>query len=274
MKHLLRVAAVQMNSTPDKARNLAQARRFLLDAVKDKAMFIAFPENFTLFARTTAEFLDGAETLHDITVGTLQEWAAEYGVWILAGSLPLKINREKKRVTNTSLLLAPNGDIAARYDKIHLFDACLPGEKAYRESDYVRPGRRPVVARTPFGGVGLSICYDVRFPELYRQMTRKGANDVHLITVPAAFTAQTGKAHWDVLTRARAIENQAFLIAPAQVGSPFPGRETYGHTRIVDPWGQVLAEKKTGTGVILAELDPATLCQARQKVPALANRRL
>jgi nitrilase len=263
---MIRVAAIQMNSTPDKAQNLATARRLFKEATEKCPYIIAFPETFNMLSGKSADIREEAETIRGLTVETLREWAAEYNVWILGGSIFLKSSK-KDLVTNTSLLINPDGDIAARYDKIHLFDAEISGDKtAYRESNIVKAGKKPVMAQTPWGTVGLSICFDLRFPELYRAYAAKAAR---IIFVPAAFTETTGKAHWDILTRARAIENQAFVIAPAQTGSPYPGRNTYGHTRIVDPWGEVLAEHKTGSGVIVTELDFKRQDEIRRSLPVL-----
>jgi nitrilase len=276
-----------MRSTPDKSANLAEAHRLFLEAIERDPNCTAFPENFSLFTDDTREFIEGAETLKGSTVETLQEWAAEHDVWIVGGSIPIlnptaksasKKTRGSKKgkaslpsITNTCLLINPEGEIHARYDKIHLFDVDLSGDRSYRESEYVRPGKKVVVAETAWGNLGLSICYDIRFPELYRQMADQ---DAHVIFVPAAFTAFTGKAHWDILTRCRAIENQAFVVAPGQFGSPFEGRETHGHTRIVDPWGRVLAERPSGPGVVWADLTQEALEKPRRELPALKNRRL
>lgn len=276
----MRVAAIQMRSTPDKAANMAEAHSLLLDALRHDPNCVAFPENFSIFTDDAQEFIDGAENLNGPTVETLREWAAENDIWLVGGSIPIKKTAPKPKskksrarpagITNTCLLFSPEGEIHARYDKIHLFDVDLPDRK-YRESDHVEAGKKVVVAETAWGNLGLSICYDIRFPELYRKMADQ---DVHVIFVPAAFTAMTGKAHWDILTRARAVENQAFLVAPGQFGRPFDGRETHGHTRIVDPWGRILAERADGPGVVWADLTQEALEKPRRELPALKNRRL
>jgi predicted amidohydrolase len=267
----MRVAAIQMTSTSDKHQNLSEAHRLLLEARDRGAEVIAFPENFSILTDDPKEFLDAAETLKGLTVETLQEWAAEYDLWILGGSIPLKTKTPGK-LTNTSLLISADGEITARYDKIHLFDVNLSGDRAYQESDMIRPGSKCVVAKkTPWCQMGLSICYDLRFPELYRKLSKLGAE---VIFAPSAFTAFTGKAHWDVLTRARAIENQAFIVAPAQTGQPTASRKTHGHTRIVDPWGRTLAERPAGPGVVIADLSFAELERIRKELPALEHRRL
>ena len=266
----MRVAAIQMTSTPDKAHNLGEAHRLLREACDRGAELVAFPEYFSLLTDDKKAYLAEAETLRGMTVETLQEWAAEYDVWILGGSIPLKAPGSKK-LTNTSLLITSEGQIQARYDKIHLFDVDLSGDRKYHESDTIQAGSKVVCAKVPYGKAGLSICYDLRFPELYRNMARQG---VHFIFAPSAFTAFTGKAHWDLLTRARAVENQAFLIAPAQTGKPYAGRETHGHTRIVDPWGRIIAERPAGPGVVMAELDLKELERVRKEMPVLTRRKL
>lgn len=269
---MLRVAAAQMNSTPDKDANLAQARGLLDDAVAKGADLLAFPETFNALAERKEDILAAAETLRGPTVDTLREWAIENGIWILGGSLFLKVAGDPDHVTNTSLLIDPAGEIVARYDKIHLFDVDLKGDRSYHESAVIRPGKSVKTVESPWGSIGLSVCYDLRFPELYRKMTAK--DDLLALFIPSAFTAFTGKAHWDVLTRARAIENQCYVVAPAQTGSPYPGRETYGHTRIIDPWGRVLAERTGGVGIVWADLDPAQVDRVRAEIPAVKNRRL
>lgn len=266
-----------MNSTPDRLANLAQAQGFLREAVERGAEMVVFPENFTLMADSRETLLRHAETLRGPTVQALQSWAKEHGTWIVAGSVPIihgplpaKGPSKNQKFTNTCLVIAPNGKVVARYDKIHLFDADLP-DRVYRESDNFRAGSKIVSTEALGRKLGLSVCYDLRFPELYRQLSRRGAS---IIMIPAAFTVPTGKAHWDILTRARAVENQAFVLAPGQWGFPFPGRETYGNTRIIDPWGRVIAEKISGTGIVLADLDFRELDQVRTKLPALRHRRL
>ncbi|MBC7386320.1 MAG: carbon-nitrogen hydrolase family protein [Cryobacterium sp.] len=268
-----RVAAIQMNSTPDVDRNLSQARVLLDEALAHDPNIVAFPENMLLFSERSSDYLENAQTTRGGASGrmieTLQEWAAEADVWLLAGSLPMKGKDEK--IFNSSILFSPEGDLFARYDKIHLFDVEIPGDRKYLESADVSPGKKVVTAETPWGNLGLSICYDIRFPELYRKHADAGA---HSIFIPAAFTAVTGKAHWDILTRARAVENQCYVIAPAQTGGPFEGRECHGHTRIVDPWGRVIAERPAGTGVVMADLDYGELFNIRSRLPSLAHRRL
>lgn len=264
-----RVAAIQMSSGPDVDRNLAQARELLDEALRSDPNIVAFPENMLLFSDHAGDYRKNAQGPRGSMLEILREWSAEADIWLLAGSLPLRAPGGK--VFNASVFFSPEGEIHARYDKIHLFDVDVPGDRSYRESDDVVPGKKAVVTNTPWGTLGLSICYDIRFPELYRKLSSAGA---HTLFVPAAFTAVTGKAHWDVLTRARAIENQCFLVAPGQTGTPFPGRECHGHTRIIDPWGRIIAERSAGVGVVMADLDYGTLFDVRTKLPALSHRRL
>jgi len=273
-KHVLppanpRVAAIQMSSGPDVDRNLAQARELLDEALRSDPNIVAFPENMLLFSDRAGDYARHAQTTRGNLITILQEWSAEADIWLLAGSLPMKAPGRK--IYNTSILFSPEGDLHARYDKIHLFDVDVPGDRAYRESDDVAPGKKSVTADTPWGKLGLSICYDIRFPELFRKHADAGA---HTIFIPAAFTAVTGRAHWDVLTRARAVENQCYVVAPGQTGKPFEGRECHGHSRIVDPWGRTLAERPAGIGVVMADLDYGALFDIRAKLPALTHRRL
>ncbi len=265
-----RVAAIQMNSGPDVERNLAQARGLLDEALRDDPNIVVFPENMLLFSNRSEDYHEHAQNSRSgRLIEILQEWSAEADIWLLAGSLPIK--GPKGKVFNASLFFSPEGEIHARYDKIHLFDVDVPGDQHYMESDDFAPGKKVVSSHTPWGTLGLSICYDIRFPELYRKLSRAGA---HTLMIPSAFTATTGKAHWDILTRTRAVENQCFVVAPGQCGSPYPGRECHGHTRIVDPWGRVIAERPAGTGVVMADLDYGALFEIREKLPALKNRKI
>lgn len=264
-----RVAAIQMNSTPNQRDNMAQARHLLDEALQNDPNIVAFPENMSLLTADSDLIRKSAETVNGPTVSILREWAAEHDIWILAGSLPLKAPGGK--IYNSSVFFSPEGEIHARYDKIHLFDVEVKGDQKYLESNNVQAGSKVVAADTPWGTLGLSICYDIRFPELYRQLANKGS---HCMFIPAAFTAITGAAHWDVLTRARAIENQCFVIAPGQTGSPYPGRECYGHTRIVDPWGKIIAERPAGIGVVWADLNYLDMEEIRARLPALLHRKL
>jgi predicted amidohydrolase len=265
------VAAIQMTSTADRARNLATALRLVNEAAELGARLIALPENFA-FMGPDPDRCAGAEPVEGPTIAALQQVARRREVHILAGSIAEQV-AEPGKTSNTSVLIGRDGAVAAIYRKIHLFDATLPDGERYAESATVLAGDRTTVALadTPVGRVGLSICYDLRFPELYRGLSILGAE---ILCVPSAFTVFTGRDHWEVLLRARAIENQCWVLAPAQVGQHGPGRETYGNAMLVDPWGQVLARCSGGEGVCVARFDRARLEQVRRTLPALRHRRI
>ncbi len=261
-------AAVQLCAGTDRAKNLAQSEALVRNAAERGAELIVLPEVFAWRGPREEERLQ-AETLSGATVTWLRGLARELRVHLVAGSI-LERAARGGRAFNTSLLVGPNGRILASYRKIHLFDVDLPGAVTVRESDTRRPGRTPVLARTPLATLGLSVCYDLRFPELYRQLTFRGAT---VLLVPAAFTAFTGRAHWETLLRARAIENQCFVVAPNQTGVG-PTGACWGHSAIIDPWGTVLAALGDEPGVAVAALDPAELRRVRRSLPALAHVRL
>jgi deaminated glutathione amidase len=264
-----KAACVQLRSSDDIAANISETVRLVREAAARGARFIATPENTTLMAPDGgAKLAHSFDEAHDPALPVFAALAKELNVWLLIGSLAIKVSDTK--TANRSFLFAPDGTITARYSKIHLFDVALASGEAYRESNTVEGGNEAVVADTDFGSVGLSICYDLRFPQLYRRLAQKGA---FLFTVPSAFTVPTGEAHWHVLLRARAIENSAFVIAPAQGGTHANGRKTYGHSLIVAPWGEVLAEAGTEPGIIVADIDPALSAQARARVPNLQHDR-
>jgi predicted amidohydrolase len=263
------LAAVQMTSGADKAANVAQAVSLIQKAASRGAAFVALPETFSWMG-PEAERLDNAEALEGPTLSLMGTLARELRITLLAGSL-LERGGPDGRVFNTSVLFGPAGERLAVYRKMHLFDVDVDDGQTYRESAAVAPGTQVVVCQTTFATVGLSVCYDVRFPELYRKLSEQGAT---LLTVPAAFTLATGKDHWEVLLRARAIENQAFVIAPAQQGRHPKERLTWGHAMIVDPWGLVTARASEGEGLAIAEYDEALLRRVRRMLPALAHRRL
>lgn len=267
----VRVAAIQMNTTADFSKNWGQAKTFFDQAVAQEARWVAFPENFLMMSDDRAKTLEHALTLSHPKIAELRSWASQARVWLLAGTVNLRIPSKRGKITNTSLLIGPDGKIKARYDKIHLFDARLSTDRIYAESRLIHAGKKITACKTPVGTIGLSICYDLRFPELYRALMAKGAQ---VLMIPSAFTAVTGRAHWDALTRARAIENQCFVVAPAQTGSPYSGRETHGHTRIIDPWGRILAENIGQPGPVLANLDFNELRRVRHELPALHHRKL
>jgi len=264
-----RAACVQLRSSEDVAVNIQEASRLIRDAAKTGAQFVATPENTTLMAADGgAKLAKSFDEAHDPALPVFTALAKELGIWLLIGSLAIKVSESK--TANCSFLVGPDGAVRTRYSKIHLFDVDLDGGESYRESASVAGGGDAVVADTPWGGIGLSICYDLRFPALYRTLAKKGA---FAFTVPSAFTVPTGQAHWHVLLRARAIENGAFVIAPAQGGTHINGRKTYGHSLIVDPWGTVLAEAGTDPGVIFADIDPALSEAVRAKLPSLKHDR-
>jgi predicted amidohydrolase len=262
-------AVVQMTSNADVDRNLATAEELVERAASRGAIFVALPENFA-FLRSEGEPVPQAQSLEGPWVQRMADLARRLGLTLLLGSIPERVEGEK-RIQNTSVLLGPDGATLAVYRKIHLFDIDLPGMEHLKESKAVRPGTQIVVAETALGRVGLSICYDLRFPELYRELGRQGART---LCIPSAFTERTGKAHWEVLVRTRAIENLAWVLAPAQVGHHGKGRASHGHAMIVDPWGVVVAQVPDGEGIAIAELDFERQDRLRQELPALAHARL
>ena len=266
-------ACVQMRSGLDIPANIAAARDLVRQAVESGARYVLTPENTTIMDEDKARVRALVGSMEeDAAVRAFSALAAELDTWLHIGSMPLRPpDADDERLANRSILFAPDGRIAAWYDKIHLFDVTLgDGEKAYRESAYVRPGTRAVVADAANVRVGFSICYDLRFPALYQALARAGAQ---LLTVPAAFTVPTGKAHWHVLLRARAVETESFVLAAGQGGQHENGRATYGHSLIVSPWGGILAEAGEEPGVILAQLDMNEASDMRARIPVLRNAR-
>lgn len=264
-----RVAAIQMVSAAEVAANLAAAERLIAEAAAQGARLAALPENFYLIGRHEGDKVklrerDGEGPIQDFLAGA----ARRHGLWLLGGTVPLEC-ADAGRIRSASLLYDDAGRRVARYDKMHLFRFDGSGEERYDEARTLEPGAAPVAVQSPFGRLALSVCYDVRFPELYRSL-----GEFDLMFVPSAFTVPTGQAHWEILLRARAVENQAYVIAPAQGGLHEGGRRTYGHTMIVDPWGEVLAARPSGEGVVLADIDGARLREVRGALPALVNRRL
>jgi predicted amidohydrolase len=269
---LSKVAAIQMTSCADVGRNLEAAGLMLRGARAQGAVLAALPENFAFMGLTEADKLAIAE---EPGSGPIQSFlstsATQHGLWIVGGTVPLRVSGEQ-RVAAACLVYDARGRLAARYDKIHLFDVDIPGKaERYRESASVRPGSEPVCVDTPAGRLGLAVCYDLRFPELFRRLLAMGAE---WFVLPSAFTAPTGRAHWEVLLRARAIENLCPIVAPAQSGFHENGRETYGDSLIADCWGKVVARLPRGTGVITAEIDLVRSRDVRHNFPAIAHRRL
>ena len=264
----MKIAAVQMVSGPDVAVNLATARRLLENAARRGARLAALPEYFCLMGMQDSDKLALAEADGSGPIQAMLATAArELGLWLIGGTLPIR-SATGERVRNTTLVFSPAGERVARYDKIHLF-AFDNGREAYDEARVLEPGSQPTAFDAESLRVGLSVCYDLRFPELYRAY-----NPCDLLAVPAAFTYTTGQAHWELLLRARAVENQCYVVAPAQGGKHENGRRTWGHSMVVDPWGEVLAVLPEGEGVVVADADPARLAQVRQQLPALAHRKL
>jgi predicted amidohydrolase len=262
----VRAAAIQLNSNPEKDRNLSVAGLLVRDAAGDGAGLIVLPEKFNVLG-SPEDLHAGAEPVP----GPTTEWAGalcrELGVWLVAGSIVERVEGEDK-LRNTSVLVGPDGSVHAVYRKIHLFDVEVGG-MVYRESDAEAPGDEVVVADAGGVELGMAVCYDLRFPELFRIMAVRGAR---IVSLPAAFTVPTGRAHWEILVRARAIENQAFVIAAGQIGSHPPDHESYGHSMIVDPWGVVLAQAPDEVGFVAADLDLDAQREVREKLPSLANR--
>ena len=261
-----KIAAVQMVSEPEVQPNLAAAGELIARAAGEGARLVALPEYFCILGRRDRDKVevreqDGHGPIQDFLAAT----AAKNKVWLVGGSAPLAC-ADPDKVRNTCLVFDDTGQRVARYDKIHLFGFDL-GKERFQESRSIEPGSEVVTLDTPFAKLGLSICYDLRFPEMYRKM-----GTVDLILVPSSFTATTGKDHWEMLLRARAVENQAYVLAPAQGGHHPNGRDTWGHSMIVDPWGKVLAELASGPGVVTAEIDHAELERVRRILPALTHR--
>ena len=265
---MTRIAAIQMVSEPEVAPNLAAAGRLVAQAAGEGARIAALPEFFCILGRHETDKVkvrerDGAGPIQDF----LAETARRNHVWIVGGTVPLECG-DPGRVRNATLVYDADGKRVARYDKMHLF-AFRGASESYDETRTIEPGEAPLAIDSPFGRLGLSVCYDLRFPELYRRFT-----DIDCWFVPSAFTATTGAAHWEALLRARAIENLCYVVAPAQGGLHANGRRTHGHSMIVDPWGAVLAQRDQDEAVLLADMDAGRLAEVRQSLPALHNRRL
>jgi predicted amidohydrolase len=264
-----KAAMIQMRSGIAPAANLDAAVRMIGEAKAAGADYVLTPEMTNIMeVKRERLFAAIAEEEADTTLATLRELARKLGLYIHIGSLAIKVSPDK--AANRSFLITPKGDIAARYDKIHMFDVDLANGESYRESRSYRPGEQAVLAGLPWGLLGLTVCYDLRFPALYRALAEAGAT---MLAIPSAFTQQTGEAHWHLLVRARAVENGCFVFAAAQGGKHENGRETYGHSLIVDPWGRVLAEGGTEPGIVMAEIDPGEVAKARARIPSLQHGR-
>lgn len=264
-------AAIQMASSPSISANLLEAEKLIAEAVRAGAKLVALPENFPLMGENASDKIKQRE---QDGVGPIQNFLAEvakkYHVWVVGGTIPLAANDDNK-IRAACVVYNDQGQRVARYDKVHLFDVNVPEtNEVYRESDTIEAGEEPLLVETPFGKLGIAICYDLRFPEIIRKMQAQG---LQILVVPSAFTAQTGAAHWEVLLRARAIENLCYVIAPNQGGFHKNGRQTFGHSMIIDPWGVVLACQKSGAGFVSADIDLEKLDKIRASFPALQHRR-
>ncbi|MBU0654846.1 MAG: carbon-nitrogen hydrolase family protein [Gammaproteobacteria bacterium] len=264
------MAAIQMASGPQVQANLMEAGRLIKEAAGRGAKLVVLPETFAIMGVHETDRVKAAEEYGNGPIQTfISQQAKKYGVWIVAGTIPVR-SEDPERVYAASILYNEKGEIVARYDKIHLFDVMLgENQEVYTESDTTFPGQSPVVVDSPFGKLGMSVCYDLRFPELYRRLSAQGAQ---VLLVPSAFTELTGKAHWETLLRARAIENLCYVIAPGQGGYHVNGRTTYGHSMIVDYWGRVRGVQERGTGIVVAEIDLASLEKTRKTFPVLSHR--
>jgi predicted amidohydrolase len=265
----VKFACVQLTAGPDVGPNLDAAAALIREAAAAGAKFIFTPENTSIIEPDRALALAKSFTQDEHPgLPLFSALAKDLGVWLLIGSMPIRV--EPERLANRSFLIDDQGRVITHYDKIHLFDVDLPNGEVYRESERIRPGAQAVLAPTPWGGLGMTVCYDLRFPYLYRDLAHAGAS---IISIPAAFTVPTGEAHWHVLLRARAIETGCFVLAPAQCGTHAGNRRTYGHSLIVAPWGEILAEAGDRPGTISAEIDFAKVAAARNMIPSLRHDR-
>ena len=269
----MHIAALQMTSVANVEANLDAARQLLERARARGAVLAALPENFAIMGRKESEKVAVAEPMGEGPIQSfLGHCARELGLWIIGGTIPLRAEGDPERVAAACLVFDDRGRCVARYDKIHLFDVDLPDrDERYRESATIAAGSKPVVVATPVGRVGLAVCYDVRFPELFRILQAQGAE---ILSLPSAFTAPTGRAHWELLVRARAVENLCYLLAPAQSGRHDSGRETWGESMVVDPWGHVLDRvESAGPGLAVGEIDRTLQHDLRARFPALSHRK-
>jgi len=267
---MTKCAAIQMASSPTISVNLQEAEKLIAEAATVGAKLVALPENFALMGNHETDKLnvkevDGSGPIQDFLAAV----AKKYAVWVVGGTIPMATD-DSNKVRAACLIYNDQGERVGRYDKVHLFDVNVPGtQEVYRESDSIEPGTEPQVFDTPFGRLGVAVCYDLRFPEFFRKMSVQG---VDILVVPSAFTAETGAAHWEVLLRARAVENLCYVIAPNQGGLHSNGRKTFGHSMMIDPWGIVLDCYKTGSGYVMAEIDPERLEKVRGAFPVLNHR--
>ena len=269
-----RVACIQTSSQLDMDANLEAASALVRDAADGGAQLVLTPENVSLMGTNQEQALAMAvpESSHK-ALPVFTKLAREKVVWMLVGSIAVRLDGadgNEDMLANRSLLISDKGEVVARYDKIHMFDVDIEGGESHRESETYRPGGQAIMATTPWGGLGMTVCYDLRFPYLYRSLAQCGA---HFLSVPAAFTRVSGRAHWHVLLRARAVETGCYVFAPAQCGNHANNRQTYGHSLIIDPWGKILAEAEEEPGVITADIDPSRVAAVRAMIPALEHDR-
>ncbi|HRJ53569.1 MAG TPA: carbon-nitrogen hydrolase family protein [Candidatus Thiothrix moscowensis] len=264
------MAAIQMASGPQVQANLMEAGRLIKEAAERSAKLVVLPETFAMMGANEADRVAIAETFGEGPIQAfISQQAKKHGVWIVAGTIPIRSD-DPGRAYAASILYNDKGEAVARYDKIHLFDVLLSeNQEVYTESDTTVPGHEAIVVDTPFGKLGMSVCYDLRFPELYRRLSARGAQ---ILVIPSAFTELTGNAHWEALLRARAIENLCYVIAPGQGGYHVNGRTTYGHSMIIDYWGRIRGVQERGTGVVIAEIELAAQEQTRKTFPVLSHR--
>lgn len=268
----MKVAAIQMCSTPHVDDNLEQAEKLIHTAAMQQADLVVLPEMFAILGASDVARSETKEVFgHGKIQNFLNEQAKKYRLWLIGGTIPIACNSHDK-IRAASLVINPEGLCVGRYDKMHLYDADISETESYRESRITEPGETTVVVATPLGKIGLSVCYDVRFPELFRSLVDKGAE---IFTLPSAFTRQTGEAHWELLARARAVENACYVIGACQGGQNVSTRSTYGHSLIIDPWGRIIAQKNDDTrGVIVASIDLNEVYRIRRAIPALQHRRI
>jgi predicted amidohydrolase len=274
MSSSFRVACIQISSQLDMDANLEAASALVCDAAEGGAQLVLMPENVSLMGtnREQAAAMAVPESSHK-ALPVFTKLAREKGIWMLVGSVAVRLDEaggDEDMLANRSLLISDKGEVVARYDKIHMFDVDIEGGESHRESETYRPGGQAVMAATPWGELGMTICYDLRFPYLYRSLAQAGA---HFLSVPAAFTRVSGHAHWHVLLRARAVETSCYVFAPAQCGDHANNRQTYGHSLIIDPWGKILAEAGGKPSVIMADIDPSRVRAVRAMIPALRHGR-
>ena len=263
-----KAACVQVNASDNMTVNIETAMQSVRDAALQGAKLVLLPENVAMMAFGADQIRANAFAQADHpAIPAFQALAKELGIWLHGGTLAIKVG---DKIANRAFVFTPDGSVAATYDKIHMFDVDLGGGESYRESETFTPGSDKVLVDLPWGGLGITTCYDMRFPYLYRALAQAGAQ---FLAVPAAFTVPTGRAHWEVLLRARAIENGCYVFAPAQTGVHAGGRETYGHALIIDPWGEVIADAGDTPGIIIADIDTAKVIEARAKVPSLTHTR-